>query len=103
MAAKQSVREETHNVGANPLIVLKGGSGKPLLILHEELGYPGWMKWNEALSERRTLVTPLYPGFGRTPAASWIMNIRDLARLCCRSIREQNLSPIDVIGFSLGG
>ena len=38
MAAKESVREENHSVGADQLIVLKGGSGKPLLILHEELG-----------------------------------------------------------------
>ena len=103
MASKDSVREETHSVGANQLIVLKGGSGKPLLILHEELGYPGWMKWNEALSDRRTLVTPLYPGFGRTPLADWIMNIRDLASFIARFVREQGLAPIDAIGFSLGG
>lgn len=103
MAAKQSVREETCSVGANQLVVLKGGSGKPLLVLHEELGYPGWMKWNEALSERRTLVTPLYPGFGRSPLASWIMNVRDLGNLLARFVREQKLGPIDVIGFSFGG
>jgi pimeloyl-ACP methyl ester carboxylesterase len=103
MADKNSVREETHKVGADQLIVLKGGSGKPLLILHEELGYPGWMKWNAALSQRRTLLTPLYPGFGRTPLADWIMNIRDLASFIARFVREQNLAPIDVIGFSLGG
>ena len=103
MAAKQSVREETCSVGANQLTVLKGGAGKPLLVLHEELGYPGWMKWNEALSERRTLVTPLYPGFGRSPLASWIMNVRDLGNLIARFVREQKLGPIDVIGFSFGG
>jgi pimeloyl-ACP methyl ester carboxylesterase len=103
MAAKQSVREENHSVGADQLIVLKGGSGKPLLLLHEELGYPGWMKWNEALSERHTLVTPLYPGFGRTPRAEWVANVRDLASLLARFVREQGLAPIDVIGFSLGG
>jgi pimeloyl-ACP methyl ester carboxylesterase len=103
MAAKDSVREESHTVGSNQLIVLKGGAGKPLLVLHEELGYPGWMKWNEALSERRTLVTPLYPGFGRTPLVDWIMNIRDLASFIARFVREQNLAPIDAIGFSLGG
>ncbi len=103
MAAKQSVREENHSVGADQLIVLKGGSGKPLLVLHEELGYPGWMKWNEALSERRTIVTPLFPGFGRTPRAEWVANVRDLASLLARFVREQGLAPIDVIGFSLGG
>src|SRR6266852_2717242 len=103
MAQNNSVREETHKIGADELIVLKGGSGKPLLILHEELGYPGWMKWNASLSQRRTLLTPLYPGFGRTPLADWIMNIRDLASFIARVVREQNLAPIEAIGFSIGG
>ncbi len=103
MAAKDSVREEKHNVGADQLVVLRGGSGKPLLVLHEELGYPGWMKWNEALSEKRTLITPLFPGFGRTPRADWITNVRDLGSFIARFVREQNLAPIDVIGFSFGG
>src|SRR6202790_1304128 len=103
MAAKDSVREENHSVGADQLIVLKGGSGKPVLVLHEELGYPGWMKWNEALAERHTILTPLYPGFGRTPRAEWVANVRDLASLIARFVREQGLAPIDVIGFSLGG
>ena len=103
MAGKDSVREENHSVGAEQLVVLKGGSGKPLLVLHEELGYPSWMRWNEALSERRTLLTPLYPGFGRTPRAEWIANIRDLGSFLARFVREQGLAPIEVIGFSLGG
>lgn len=103
MAAKDSVREENYSVGADQLIVLKGGSGKPLLVLHEELGYPGWMKWNAALSERRTIVTPLFPGFGKTPRAEWVVNVRDLGSFIARFVREQSLAPIDVIGFSLGG
>ena len=31
------------------------------------------------------------------------MNIRDLASFIARFVREQNLAPIDAIGFSLGG
>jgi pimeloyl-ACP methyl ester carboxylesterase len=103
MAAKDSLREENFSVGGDQLVVVKGGSGKPLLVLHEELGWPGWMKWNGALSERRTIVTPLFPGFGRTPRAEWIASLRDLAHFLARFVREQNLAPIDVIGFSLGG
>lgn len=103
MAAKDSVREENHSVGADQLVVLKGGAGKPLLVLHEELGYPSWMKWNEALSERHTIVTPLYPGFGRTPRAEWISNVHDLACFLARFVREQGLTSIEVMGFSLGG
>lgn len=103
MADKSPVREETHKVGADDLIVLRAGAGKPVLVLHEELGYPGWQKWNDALASKHQLITPLHPGFGRTPRADWIMNIRDLALFYARFIREQKLAPIEVIGFSLGG
>ena len=34
-------------VGDTPVTVLRAGEGPPLLILHDELGYPGWMQWNE--------------------------------------------------------
>jgi pimeloyl-ACP methyl ester carboxylesterase len=49
------------------------------------------------------LVTPLFPGFGRTPRAEWIMSVRDLGSFIARAVREQRLAPIDVIGFSFGG
>jgi hypothetical protein len=35
-------REEKINVGGADLLVVRGGKGKPLLVLHEELGHPGW-------------------------------------------------------------
>ena len=34
----QEWREETLRVDQTDLLVVKGGSGKPLLVLHEELG-----------------------------------------------------------------
>jgi pimeloyl-ACP methyl ester carboxylesterase len=95
--------EEKVRVGETELCVLKGGQGKPLLYLHGELGFEGWCKWHAALAQQRTLLVPLHPGFGRSQAADWIMDIRDLAAFYSRFIREQKLSPADVIGFSLGG
>ena len=96
-------REETVKVDGSDLIVVRGGSGRPLLILHDELGFPGWLKWNSALAKNRTLLIPLHPGYGRTARAEWIMNIRDMAGFYARYIKENGLAPIDVIGFSLGG
>jgi pimeloyl-ACP methyl ester carboxylesterase len=95
--------EEKFRVGETDLTVLKGGTGKPLLVFHGELGFPGWLKWNEALAQTRTLYIPLHPGFGKSPMASWVMDMRDLAAFYSRFIREQKLTPSDVIGFSLGG
>lgn len=95
--------EEKVRVGETELSVLKGGQGNPLLYLHGELGFEGWCKWHEALAQKRTLIVPLHPGFGRSQAAEWIMDMRDLAAFYARFVREQNLAPVDVVGFSLGG
>jgi pimeloyl-ACP methyl ester carboxylesterase len=85
------------------IAVVQGGTGKPILVLHDELGYPGWMTWNDGLSERRTLVIPLQPGFGQTARIDWIMDYRDLAGFYSQVVRELRSDPIDVIGFSAGG
>ena len=96
-------RTEVVRVAGCDLTVFKGGVGKPVLILHDELGFPGWMKWNAALAERRTLIIPMHPGYGVTNAPEWIRNVRDLAGFYSILLRQQKLAPIDVIGFSLGG
>jgi len=95
--------DEIIRTGGIDLAIIKGGSGKPLLMLHDELGYPGWMTWNTRISEQRTLLIPLQPGFGKTPRVDWISSYRDLACFYARMLREQRLDPIDVIGFSAGG
>ena len=66
--------EETANVAGIALPLVRGGSGPPLLVLHDELGYPGWMTWNEELAQHRELIIPLQPGFGKTPQLDWIRN-----------------------------
>ncbi|MGE0826996.1 MAG: alpha/beta fold hydrolase [Candidatus Binatia bacterium] len=95
--------ESTINVAGTDLTVVRGGTGKPLLMLHDELGYPGWMTWNEELAKEHELIIPLQPGFGKTPRIEWIRSFRDLAGFYSIVLREQKLSPLDVIGFSAGG
>jgi pimeloyl-ACP methyl ester carboxylesterase len=95
--------EERLSVAGEALVMLKGGSGKPLLMFHDELGYPGWMSWNETLGHDRTLLIPLQPGYGKSPRLDWVRSYRDLAGFYAQVVREQKLDPIDVIGFSAGG
>lgn len=95
--------EDTVKVGGTELVVVKGGSGRPLLMLHDELGYPGWMSWNEALAEEREFTIPLQPGYGKTPRLEWIRSYRDLGGFYARVLREMKWSPIDVLAFSAGG
>lgn len=95
--------EKLVDVGGVGVVTYEGGSGRPLLMLHDELGYPGWMGWNEALAADRRFVVPLQPGFGRTPRVEWFKSVRDVAAFYARMVREWGVGPIDVIGFSMGG
>jgi len=95
--------ETTANIAGTALVMIRGGTGKPLLMLHDELGYPGWMHWNEALAAEHDLLIPLQPGFGKTLRVEWIRNYRDLGGFYARMVREMGLEPVDVIGFSAGG
>ena len=91
------------SVGGVGVVTFEGGSGRPLLMLHDELGYPGWMGWNETLASDRRFIIPLQPGFGRTPRVDWFRSVRDLAAFYARMLRESGVGPVDVVGFSMGG
>ena len=56
-----------------------GGTGEPLLVLHGELGVPGWLRAYELLAEHFTVYVPSLPGFGQSARPDWIISVRDLA------------------------
>jgi pimeloyl-ACP methyl ester carboxylesterase len=95
--------ETTLRSGSEAIHALTRGSGPKLLVLHDEMGYPGPLGWEADLARERQLIIPLAPGFGRAPRVEWVGNVRDLASLYARMLRSERLAPIDVIGFSFGG
>lgn len=96
-------REETVNVAGSELVLVRGGQGKPLLVLHDEMGYTGWMGWNEELAKVRELIIPLQPGFGKSARLDWAWRHRDIANFYQNMIRELKLGKVDLMGFSAGG
>src|SRR5919109_1487706 len=95
--------EETVEVAGTRLQVVKGGSGEPLLILHDELGHPGWLRFHEALARQHTLYIPLHPGFGSSDRLDWVTNMRDMAGWYLDALDELGFGRVHAIGFSLGG
>ena len=94
--------ESVHIAGAE-LKLIKGGTGTPLLILHDEMGHPGWLQFHQSLARNFTLYIPQHPGFGESPPLDWVMNMRDLAGWYLEALDDLGLGPINVIGSSLGG
>ena len=96
--------EETLEIAGTSLQLRRGGSGEPLLILHSELGVPDWLKAHELLAQNYTVYIPSLPGFGTSSFPDWLMSVRDLAAWTNWFVREYGLAtPLNVIGFSMGG
>ncbi|MBM3224696.1 MAG: alpha/beta fold hydrolase, partial [Candidatus Tectomicrobia bacterium] len=94
---------EMVEAGGLKLQVIKGGTGQPLLLLHDEMGHPGWLRYHEALAQQHTLYIPLHPGCGKSERPDWLMHMRDLATWYLDALDDLGLGPVPVIGSSLGG
>ena len=44
--------EEVVDAAGQALHIVQGGHGAPLLILHDEMGYPGWLRFHAALAQQ---------------------------------------------------
>ncbi len=95
--------EEVWPIAGTDLHLIKGGSGEPLLLFHDEIAHPGALRFHRELAQRHTLYIPAHPGFGRTPRLDWVMNMRDLAGWYLMALEELGLESVNAIGFSLGG
>jgi len=82
----------------------RGGSGTPVLVIHGELGVPGWLESFAQLAEHHDVIVPSLPGYGRSIRPDWIMGVHDLAAWVTWFARDIDLrTPVNVIGCSLGG
>jgi pimeloyl-ACP methyl ester carboxylesterase len=95
--------EEIIELAGTKVQMVKGGSGQPLLVLHDEMGHPGWLGFHEELAKSHTLYIPSHAGFGGTERLDWIMGMRDLAGWYLEVLDDLGLGPINVMGFSIGG
>ena len=103
MTTTATFTEERLQVAGAEMQVLKGGSGDPLLVLHDEMGQPGWLQLHEELAKSYTVYAPSLPGFGVTDRLDWVMNVRDMATWTLWAMEDMGLSNPNVVGFSLGG
>ena len=101
--AMSALQRSSISVGADSVECLRGGQGPPLVVLHDELGWEGWMSWCDRVGQHRELIIPLQPGYGDTDRVDWIMGYNDLAGFYGRMLREQGWAGADAIGFSAGG
>ena len=90
-------------VARTQLYLLKGGTGRPLLILHGVEGHEGWLGFHEALAEQATVYAPAHPGFGQTERPTWMESIAHQAVFYHWFLQEAGLQGVDLVGVGMGG
>lgn len=85
------------------LQVYAGGSGEPLLLLHDiEYALSPSHRYLQALAERYAVTAPAHPGFGTSDLPADFDSVDDLAYVYLELV-EQVGAPVHLVGLGLGG
>lgn len=104
MAAMNGGAPQLVDAAGIRLELRRGGKGAPLLVIHGELGVPGWLDSFAALADHYDVIVPSLPGYGQSARPDWIMGVHDLAAWVAWLARDLDLrTPVNIIGCSLGG
>jgi pimeloyl-ACP methyl ester carboxylesterase len=83
--------------------LMRGGTGRPLLLLHGAGGGSHWLPFMSDLAARHDVIVPEHPGFGSSDTPDWLDTISDLANFYLDVLDQLDLTGVDLVGHSLGG
>lgn len=87
----------------HPLRLRRGGAGEPILVLHHDIGSPGWLPFHQRLAARFDVLAPTHPGYDQTVRPNWLRSVRDIAVLYQSLLAELGVSDVTLVGLGLGG
>src|SRR5512147_1647657 len=83
--------------------LLKGGRGRPLLVMHPEFGAGMWAPYHDALAARFHVLAPDHPGFGGSDRPPWLDGVDDLVFHYVDLLDQLGIERAAIVGCSLGG
>jgi len=97
-------REEFIDLGGLKLRIGRGGAGRPVLVLHHDIGTLDKLPFYEALSARFDVIVPNHPGFGeKSERPQWLRHPRDIAALYQWLLQELKVERPSLVGLGFGG
>ncbi|MBV8770719.1 MAG: alpha/beta hydrolase [Deltaproteobacteria bacterium] len=90
-------------VAGGKVQVLQAGSGRPLLVLHHDVGNPGWLPFYDNLAADFTVYVPSHPGFGKSDRPEWMRSVRDMAIVYEWLLQKSSVGPLTIAGLGFGG
>ena len=103
MATGTGWTETTVEWGGVQLYVARAGSGRPLLVLHRDIGSPDRLEFYDTLARRFDVIVPHHPGYGRSERPQWLRNVRDVAVMYQSLLAHLAVDRASLIGIGFGG
>lgn len=95
----------TTRLGPVEVTMTERGHGRPFLLLHGGAGPASVSAFADLLAGSRgaRVITPIHPGFGRTPRPAALDSMTGLAAVYSALLDELELADVTVVGNSIGG
>src|SRR5207244_2442080 len=96
-------RQTFVELAGEQLHLLRGGAGQPLLVLHHDIGNPGWLPLYDELAQRFEVHVPSHPGYGQSTRPDWLRSVRDIAVIYQWLLSDLGLEAVSLVGLGFGG
>jgi pimeloyl-ACP methyl ester carboxylesterase len=90
-------------VAGGKVQMLRAGSGRPLVVLHHDVGNPGWLPFYDTLAASFAVHVPSHPGFGKSERPEWMRTVRDMAMLYLWLLQKLSIERVTMVGLGFGG
>jgi pimeloyl-ACP methyl ester carboxylesterase len=95
--------EQNIELGDVKLRFWRGGRGRPVLVLHHDIGTPDRLPFYDALADKFDVIVPSHPGFGVPERPQWLRHPRDLASLYQWLLADLGIERASLVGLGFGG
>src|SRR5437660_11356995 len=95
--------EHNTELGEVKLQYWRGGRGRPVLVLHHDIGTPERLPFYDALADKFDVIVPRHPGFGVPERPQWMRHPRDIAALYQWLLADLGIENASLVGLGYGG
>jgi pimeloyl-ACP methyl ester carboxylesterase len=103
MAAGKDWSESVVEVAGTKLHLARAGSGRPVLVLHHDIGSPHRLPFYDELASHFDVLVPHHPGYGKSERPQWLRNVRDVAVIYQWLLSDLGVERASLIGLGFGG
>ena len=95
--------ETLHDIAGTKMHLARAGGGRPLLVLHHDIGTPDRLAFYDTLAAGFDVLVPHHPGWGKSERPQWLRHPRDIAAMHAALLAELGLTDVVLVGLGFGG